>query len=32
MVRKTVFLGVMIAWAAILLSAMTLPAQDRMFT
>jgi len=32
MVRKTVFLGVMIAWAVILLSAMTLPAQDRMFT
>jgi hypothetical protein len=32
MARKTVFLGVMIAWAVILLSAMTLPAQDRMFT
>jgi hypothetical protein len=32
MVRKTVFLGVMIAWAAVLLSAMTLPAQDQMFT
>ena len=31
MARKTVFLGVMIAWAVILLSAMTLPAQDRMF-
>ena len=32
MVRKTVFLGVMIAWAVILLSAMTLLAQDKMFT
>ena len=32
MARKTVFLGVMIAWAVILLSAMTLPAQDQMFT
>src|SRR4030043_185956 len=32
MVRKTVISGVMIAWALILLSAMPLPAQDRMFT
>jgi hypothetical protein len=32
MKRKTVILGVMIAWAVILLSAMTLPAQDQMFT
>ena len=30
--RKTVLLGVMIAWAAILLSASTLPAQDKMFS
>ena len=34
MIRKTVISGVMIAWAVILLSAMTLPAQnqDKMFT
>ena len=32
MVRKTVLFGVMIAWAVILLSAMTLSAQDKMFT
>ena len=32
MARKTVILGVMIAGAVILLSAMTLPAQDKMFT
>jgi len=32
MMRKTVLMGVMIAWAVILLSAITLPAQDRMFT
>ncbi len=32
MIRKTVMLGVMIAWAVILWSAVTLPAQDKMFT
>ena len=32
MLRKTVLLGVMIAWAAILLSASILPAQDKMFS
>ena len=32
MMRKTVILGVMIAWAVILGSAMPLPAQDKMFT
>ena len=32
MIRKIVILGVMIAWAVILLSAVTLPAQDKMFS
>ncbi|OGR30879.1 MAG: hypothetical protein A2139_03370 [Desulfobacca sp. RBG_16_60_12] len=32
MVRKTVILGVMIVWAVILGSAVTLPAQDKMFS
>jgi len=32
MIRKTVMLGVMIAGAVILLSAVTLPAQDKMFS
>jgi len=32
MIRKTVMLGIMIAWAVILLSAVTLPAQDKMFS
>jgi len=32
MARKTVFWGATIAWAFILCSAVTLPAQDRMFT
>jgi hypothetical protein len=32
MIRKTIILGVMIAWAVILLSAVTLPAQDKMFS
>jgi len=30
--RKTIILGVLIAWAVILGSAVTLPAQDKMFT